>query len=414
MTDHDTSGPLLLRGVDRAALAVALVARLRTAGVVVSASGPAGFVAALDLLLPGSRRELYWAARLTLVNRAEDLPTFDAVISALLADAVLDVDPPSRKSGLGMAVAPLPGGSRAQGTTIAGGGLPWTTRPTSITAAEFGDLDDAVSLPDVLPSRLMARADEAFDTFNDGDLHLIGTWLEHASTRWPRRRSLRRERSRHGSRIDLRHTIRASRTTGWETMRLIRSRRRHRPRRVVLLCDVSRSMQPYAMIYLHLMRAAAVRRTTIAPEVFAFSTTLTRLTPVLSHRSAEVALERANAKVADRYGGTHLGRSVAALLGTPRGSALRGAVVIIASDGWDADPPEVLAHAMARLRRRAALVVWLNPRAATRDFQPLAGSMAAAMPYCDVFMPAHSLSGLRELFEVLGAAGQGRPFRTAR
>jgi uncharacterized protein len=408
MTDHDVSGPLLLRGVDRAALAVALVARLRTAGVVVSASGPAGFVAALDRLLPGSRRELYWAARLTLVNRAEDLPTFDAVISALLADAVLGVDPPSRKSGLGMAVASVPGAIRAQGTTLAGGGLPWTTRPMSITVAEFGDLDDAVRLPDVLPSRLMARADEAFDTFNDGDLHLIGTWLEHASTRWPRRRSLRRERSRRGSRIDLRHTIRASRTTGWETMRLIRSRRRHRPRRVVLLCDVSRSMQPYATIYLHLMRAAAVRRTSIAPEVFAFSTTLTRLTPVLSHRSAEVALERANAKVADRYGGTHLGRSVAALLSTPRGGALRGAVVIIASDGWDADPPEVLAHAMARLRRRAALVVWLNPRAATRDFQPLAGSMAAAMPYCDVFMPAHSLSGLRELFEVLSAAGQGR------
>jgi uncharacterized protein with von Willebrand factor type A (vWA) domain len=414
MTDHDVSGPLLLRGVDRAALAVALVARLRAGGVVVSASGPAGFVAALDRLLPGSRRELYWAARLTLVNRAEDLPTFDAVISALLADAVLGVDPPGRKSGLGMAAASVPGMSRAQGTTLAGGGLPWTTRPMSITASEFGDLDDAVSLPDVLPSRLVARADEAFDTFDDGDLHVIGTWLEHASTRWPRRRSLRRERSRRGSRIDLRRTIRASRTTGWETMRLIRSRRRHRPRRVVLLCDVSRSMQPYATIYLHLMRAAAVRRTTIAPEVFAFSTTLTRLTPVLSHRSAEVALERANAKVADRYGGTHLGRSVAALLSTPRGGALRGAVVIIASDGWDADPPEVLGHAMARLRRRAALVVWLNPRAATRGFQPLAGSMAAAMPFCDVFMPAHSLSGLRELFEVLSSAGQGRGFRTAR
>ncbi len=342
------------------------------------------------------------------MNRAEDLPTFDAVISALLADAGLDVDPPSRKSGLGMAVASVPGTSRAQGTTLAGGGLPWTTRPMSITAAASGDLDDAVNLPDVLPSRLVARADEAFDTFDDDDLHLIGTWLEHASTRWPRRRSLRRERSRRGSRIDLRQTMRASRTTGWETMRLIRSRRRRRPRRVVLLCDVSRSMQPYAAIYLHLMRAAAMRRTTLAPEVFAFSTSLTRLTPVLSHRSAEVALERANAKVSDRYGGTHLGRSVAALLGTSHGNALRGAVVIIASDGWDAEPPEALARAMARLHRRAALVVWLNPRASNEGFQPLAGAMAAAMRYCDVFMPAHSLSGLRDLFEVLSAAGRGR------
>ena len=130
------SGPLLFRGVDRAALAVALVAKLRGAGVVVSASGPAGFVAALGRLSPRSRSELYWAARLTLVNRAEDLPTFDAVISAVFDDAVLGLDPPSLKSSLGGAVASVPGLSRAQGTTLDGAGLPWTTRPMSITAAD--------------------------------------------------------------------------------------------------------------------------------------------------------------------------------------------------------------------------------------------------------------------------------------
>lgn len=165
-------------------------------------------------------------------------------------------------------------------------------------------------------------------------------------------------------------------------------------------------MQPYATIYLHLMRAAALQRpsgATIRPEVFAFSTALTRLTSVLSHRSAEVALERANAKVGDRYGGTHLGRSVAALLAAPHGSALRGAIVLIASDGWDADPPEVLGHAMARLRRRAHRVVWLNPRAAATDYQPLAGSMAAALPYCDLFLPANTLACVRELLVAIDA-----------
>jgi len=124
---------------------------------------------------------------------------------------------------------------------------------------------------------------------------------------------------------------------------------------------------------------------------------------VLSHRSAEVALARANAKVTDRYGGTHLGRSVAALLSPPHGSALRGAVVIIASDGWDSDPPGVLTRALERVRRRAALIVWLNPRAASHGYQPLAGSMAAALPFCDLFLSAHSLTGLRELFDALGA-----------
>lgn len=401
-----TAGPLLLRGVDRAALAVALVAKLRMAGAAVSASAPASFVAALEPMAPRSRRDLYWIARLTLVNRVEDLSIFDAVVGAVFDDPVFGLSPPGRKSGLGGALESVPGANRAQGTTLDGGGLPWATRPTSINAADPADSDVAIGVPDMLPSRLVARAEDAFESFDDGDLHLIGTWLEHASARWPRRRSLRRERSGHGTRIDLRHTMKASRTTGWEAVRLVRSRLRQRPRRVVLLCDVSRSMQPYAGIYLHLMRAAALRRTTIAPEVFAFSTTLTRLTPVLSHRSAEIALARANEKVADRYGGTHLGSSVAALLGSTHGSALRGAVVIIASDGWDSDQPEVLDRAMARLRRRAAVIVWLNPRAAASDYQPLTGSMAAAMPYCDVFVPAHSLSGLRELFEVLSDTRQ--------
>jgi uncharacterized protein with von Willebrand factor type A (vWA) domain len=212
---------------------------------------------------------------------------------------------------------------------------------------------------------------------------------------------MRFEPSAGGKRIDLRATMNASRETGWESLKLARTRPRRRPRRVVLACDVSRSMQPYAAVYLHLMRAAALRRHGLRPEVFAFSTSLTRLTSVLSHRSAEVALRKANAKVTDRYGGTFIGRSLGTLLAPPHGNALRGAVVIIASDGWDADPPEVLAHAMARLRRRAATVAWLNPRAAQGDFRPLAGSMAAALPYCDLFLPAHSLTGLRELLMAL-------------
>lgn len=140
------------------------------------------------------------------------------------------------------------------------------------------------------------------------------------------------------------------------------------------------------------------------PEVFAFSTSLTRLTSVLSHRSAEMALHRANARVTDRYGGTFIGRSVAALLAPPHGNALRGAVVIIASDGWDSDPPDVLVHALTRVRRRAELLVWLNPRAAHPEFQPRAGSMAAALPYCDLFLPAHSLAGLHQLLLALAGA----------
>ncbi|MGO9510041.1 MAG: vWA domain-containing protein [Mycobacterium sp.] len=398
--------PLLLRGVDLAAFAAALAARLRGAGITVSISGQGSFVRALQELAPRTTPELYWAARLTLVTRMEDLGTFDAVLREVFGsiepgdtrrpESVLPIAGPKTPA------APAPGIVQPASNRSDAGAekLPWVTR--SVAAKDGADAGPTVQLPDVLPSRFAALADQPFDQFDKDDLRLLGAWLEASLRRWPRRRMLRFEPSRHGKRIDLRATMKASRSTGWESLRLARTRPRRRPRRVVLVCDVSRSMQPYAAIYLHLMRAAVLRQAGIRPEVFAFSTSLTRLTSVLSHRSPEVALRRANAKVTDRYGGTFIGRSVAALLAPPHGNALRGAVVIIASDGWDSDPPDVLSHALARVRRRAELLVWLNPRAAHEEFQPLAGSMAAALPYCDLFLPAHSLTGLRQLLQALG------------
>ncbi|MGO9157355.1 vWA domain-containing protein [Mycobacterium sp.] len=393
--------PLLFRGVDLAVFAAALVARLRNSGVAVSASGQATFVQALQHLVPHATSELYWAARLTLVNRSEDLGAFDAVLREVFGT----IQPGDTRSPA--SVLPIPGPRtpaagivHPAGSPVGPGAekLPWVTRtaPDQNAAAAA-----SVLVPDLLPSHIAALADEPFDQFDSDDLRLLGSWLEGAVPRWPRRRSLRLEPSPHGKRIDLRATINASRRTGWEQVLLARTRPRRRPRRVVLVCDVSRSMQPYAAIYLHLMRAAVLRQARMRPEVFAFSTSLTRLTAVLSHRSAEVALHRANAQVTDRYGGTFIGRSLAALLAPPHGNLLRGAVVIIASDGWDSDPPDVLGHAMARLRRRAEVLVWLNPRAAHGEFQPLAGSMAAALPYCDLFLPAHSLAGLREFLLAL-------------
>jgi uncharacterized protein len=393
------TSPLLLPTVDLSAFAVGLVANLRGAGVVVPAEGPATLVQAMGHIAPQSRTALYWAARVTLVNRAEDMNAFDAVFAAIFDDPFPGRRLQAEDRGPLSSGAPEQGvGMRGRGSGQ-GNGLPWTTRATSMRAAEFSH--DGVGVPDSLPSRLVARADEPFERFDADDLHRIGTWLEQSSAYWPRRHSMRREVHRGGRRIDMRESMRASRTTGYEVLQLARTRKRNRLRPVVLMCDVSQSMRPYASIYLHLMRAAALRRKGIRPEVFAFSTSLTRLTPSLSHRSAEVALARANANVVDRYGGTHLGQCVGGLLAAPHGSTLRGAVVIIASDGWDSDPPEVLERAMARVRRRAHMVVWLNPRAAQSGFEPLAGSMAAALPYCDLFLPARSIDGLRELFDAL-------------
>ena len=176
-----------------------------------------------------------------------------------------------------------------------GGGLPWTTRP-SVDHAPPSSPTARIAVPDVLPSRLVARPTSRSSGSTTDDLRLIGGWLERPSARWPRRRSLRREAHRHGKRIDLRATMRASRTTGWEIVRLARTRRRRpaAPRRTGL-----RRQQIDAALRDDLSASDAgggVAPNGIRPEVFAFSTSLTRLTPVLSHRSAEVALARANAQ----------------------------------------------------------------------------------------------------------------------
>ncbi|WP_327117605.1 VWA domain-containing protein [Nocardia sp. NBC_01730] len=393
---------ILLRGVDLAAFAVAVVARLRRGGVAVAPSGPALFVQALRRMAPRSRTEFYWAARLTLVDRMQDLAAFDAVFATVFADAVLGVDPPSRTRRLPTERASAPSrGGRGQ-SRQEGGEAPWTTLQ-SATGADRST-DKGVALPDVLPSRFVARAQEPFARFDPDDLRTIGAWLEQASALWPQRSSRRYENHSHGKRIDFRATMNNSRRTGWESAVLVRTRPRRRPRRIVMICDVSRSMQPYSTIYLHLMRAAMQHRSPDRPEVFAFSTSLTRLTSVLAHCSPDVAVTRANDKVVDRYGGTHIGRCLGALLATPSGNAVRGAVVVIASDGWDSDTPDVLARAMARIQRRAWRVIWLNPRAGDSRFQPATGAMAAALPFCDIMMPAHTLEGMYAFTQALASA----------
>jgi len=172
-----------------------------------------------------------------------------------------------------------------------------------------------------------------------------------------------------------------------------------------MLCDVSQSMQAQAAAYFVLMRTLALA---VDAEIFAFATTLTRLTTALTHRSAEVAIEQATAKVVDRFGGTRIATNVQALLGSHHGGAVRGAVVLVASDGWDSDPPEQLAAAMARLRRRAFRVIWMNPRAAAPGFEPRVAPRAAALPYCDRLLPADSFRSLAAVVAEIGRCTEPR------
>lgn len=401
MDTSASSPPPVLAGVDRAALVAALGHRLRAAGVPVTLRSMAAFAEALDVAPPAQVHSLYWLARLTLVNHQHDLAVFDAVFEAVFGDAVLPVDPHARRTTTGAestedVLAPMRGAPSGGDLT---GELPWHTLPRTSSADDEDGRERA--LPELLPSAVARIADTPLEALDEAELAVLGRWLEQSAPRWPTRRSRRQLVRPTGHRVALRETIAASRRTGWEPMELQRYHPVRRPLTVTLLCDVSQSMQSYATVYLHLMRAFARTR---RAETFAFSTSLTRLTPALSHQSAAAAVALASEQVTDRFGGTHLASCLRELLVSRHGNAVRGGVLVIASDGWDSDDPADLAAVMARARRRARRVVWLNPRAGVAGYQPLVAPMAAALPFCDAFLPADTMRGLTDVFDAIAGA----------
>jgi uncharacterized protein with von Willebrand factor type A (vWA) domain len=405
----DTHGPAatatLLSGVDRAAFAVAFADRLRSAGVDVGLPAASTFARALAAQPPSTRSALYWLARVTLTHRHSDVDAFDRVFAAVFDHAGLNLDPHSRRQAPARSRADddrfVPASGDDGVLSQDGGGLPWATLPAVVGVAD--DALSPVGIPERLPSNLAGIADTPFEELSAAELALLGVWLESAFRNWPSRRTRRVQPQAHGRYVNLRATMVRSRRSGWEPVHVVRSAPRYVPRRVVLICDVSQSMQAYATTYLHLMRAAVL---SADAEVFAFGTTLTRLTSVLTHRSVDVAIEQASASVVDRFGGTRIASNLDALLRSRHNGVLRGAVVVIASDGWDSDPPLALAASMARLRRRSHRVIWLNPRVAATGFAPLVGSMAAALPYCDDLLPAHDLRSLGDAFDTVARAGR--------
>jgi uncharacterized protein with von Willebrand factor type A (vWA) domain len=175
----------------------------------------------------------------------------------------------------------------------------------------------------------------------------------------------------------------------------------------VILCDVSASMEPYTRAFLSFMQAAVV---TSRAEAFVFATRLTRLTRHLAVRDADLALDRATGGAQDWAGGTRLADGIRSFIDEHgRRGAARGAVVVVISDGWAQDDPADIARQLARLARLAHRIVWVNPRKAAPGYRPLAGGMAAALPYCDAFVSGHSFAALQELVRVI--ADDDRPPR---
>jgi uncharacterized protein len=388
--DHQPSGRPVLAQVDRAAFAVALAGRLRRGGAVVGLTQVADFVLVLTAFPPHTRTELYWAARLTLVRERGDLDVLDRVLDRLPDPEA----PPPPVAGRDRGADTSPGQAPVDAVP-----LPWVTPARSALGHPAAE-DGADPLPEPAPSVLVADAQRPFDQLSAARQAELAGLLTAAAQAWPTRRVLRQTGPR-GHRVDVRATLARARRTGWEPVTLARRGPRTRRRRLVVLVDVSESMRTHATAYLHLMHTLA---TVLDAEAFAFATTLTRLTPVLRGGGPPgTVVRRAGDLVADRFGGTRIAGNVADLLRSRWAPVVRGSIVVIVSDGWDTDPPERLAAVLLRLRRRAFRVCWLNPRAAAPGFAPKVATMAAALPYCDRFLPADTFAALATAIETIAA-----------
>ncbi len=381
---------------DLATVAAGFGSLLREAGVPASPERAARFAAAVALARPAAVHELYWLARVTLVDQHDQLDAFDRLFRQVFG-GMADV-----AGHRGDTAAPQlpprtrPGPSVRPGDRPPGGA---SDVPTPASAAgESRDADDEgrVLMTASVEERLRHKD---FADYTDDELAELRRLVEQLRVVAPRRRSRRTWGARSGRRLDLRRTLRRSHRTAGDPVRREYRRRRTRPRRIVLLADVSGSMESYSRVYLQLLQGA-VRGA--RAEAFVMATRLTRVSQKLAAGHPDVGLARGAEAAPDWSGGTRLGAALKTFLDDfgRRGMA-RGAVVVVISDGWERADPVLLGEQMARLQRLAHRVVWVNPRSAAEQYEPLAGGMAAALPHVDVFVSGHSLDALDEVLTAI-------------
>ncbi len=411
MTDAGVSDPVF--GVetielDLPSLAGALSRRLRDAGVPMTPERAADFARALALVRPMTRRRLYWTARAVFVSDQSHAKVFDAVFRSIFGGPA----PTERVHPEGAPTVAAPADERPTSDHASSPGDSMSgDRHASVASAppRPGEDDDAteVGVPLAMASDEELLATKSFDALDPHELAQLYRLMSRLELATPQRRTRRDERGRHGQHVDVRRTLRASLRTGGDPIRLARRRRRIAPRRLVVLCDISGSMEPYARAYLQFLASAAGSGSKV--EAFVFATRLTRLTRALASRHPERAIQRAAAAAPDWSSGTRIGDALKAFNDRHgrRGMA-RGAVIVILSDGWERGDPMLVGREMERLSRLAYRIVWVNPRVSANAFAVRAGGMVAALPYCDALVSGHSFQALDEVAEAIGAPRGGR------
>jgi uncharacterized protein with von Willebrand factor type A (vWA) domain len=357
---------------------------LRARGLNVGTGRILSFSRAAAALEPLTRDGLYWAGRATLVSRPEDFDEYDRAFNAFFRDKQMDE--------LLRKLFDFVGKTNVTDIT-------WTDDAAELVGGSRQS-DPTDDLEEVEQLRLVASDAEvlrhkSFDRMTDEERVRVHQLVRKLVVQLPRR-AARRTRTTRAGRLDLRRTVRRSFKTHGEPFHRAWKRRGSHLRPLVLILDISGSMASYAGVLVQFGYAAAAAGRRV--EVFCFGTRLTRLTAALRTTDPDEAMTRAAAELQDLSGGTRIGSSMKELLNRyGQTAALRGAVVVLCSDGLERGSPALLAQQMARLGRLTHRIIWVNPLAGDPRYQPLARGMAAAMPHIDVFLPGHNVASLEAL-----------------
>jgi uncharacterized protein with von Willebrand factor type A (vWA) domain len=355
---------------------------LRRAGIDATTAGLIDVAAALDHVDPGRRSDFYFTLRALLVHRQEHLAIFDEAFRVFW-----------RKPSTGQTANDL----RAMGERRRIG-PPEREIPTTggSNAPPSSALTDTVEriVPFSYSAAQVSRSKD-FARFTDDELRQAERMI--ASLQWrPGLRRTRRWRVASQGAIDLRRVVAQYAKQGGDVAVVPRRDRLTRPRPLIVLCDISGSMERYSRMLLHFVHALAGTGTRL--EAFVFATSLTRVTRHLAQRDTDVAVRRMLREIGDWCGGTRIGDALRAFnMKWGRRMTGRGPVVLLVSDGWDRGDPEVLRGEIARLGRSSRRLIWLNPLLGAPGYQPLTRGMQAALPFIDDFLPVHNLESLESL-----------------
>ncbi len=393
---------------------------LRASGLNIGCGQIISFVEAVGEIDARQRNDFYYAARSTLVTAPEQLPAFDAAFARFwkrVANPLPPVESELDPDELDMPPPPGTEPDQKDRRTPSGGDKTSSSKERSILAIEdneenSGDSEDVDSPPEdvmVFSAREVLRKKD-FSQYTPQEIAEARRMIAAMNWRLGTRKTRRRERAIRGEFIDYRATLRRSLRSQGVPLELRRRRRKERMRPLVLICDISGSMDRYSRLLLQFVHALEHGLDTV--EVFVFSTRLTRITRELRKRNVDDAIMQVVKSVDDWSGGTRIGEAIKTFNFKWGRRVLRsGATVVMISDGWDRGDPLLLSREMARLQRSCRKLIWLNPLLGAPGYQPLTQGIRAALPFVDYFLPIHNMKSLEMLAELLGDVDDQPPVR---